>query len=109
MAPKTLYRSFDGLDWYSLEDAQKWEKRLNAVKRSLDQIGGVHGLCELTQRSPNRNGGFLNLYTFPIDQEGGKELAESLEELVALGNWAQKVLDEVGDCPIHHKFEPGPM
>ena len=40
MAPDILYRSFDGLDWYKFEEAQKWEERLNAVKRSLDEIGG---------------------------------------------------------------------
>ena len=106
MAPDTIYRSFDGLNWYKFEEAQKWEERLHAVKRSLDEIGGVPGLCQLTQRSDKRNGGFLNLHCYPMCFDG-KILAESLEEIAALGRWAQKVLDEVGDCPLHPTLEPG--
>ena len=111
MAPDTVYRSFDGLDWPKFEQAQKWEERLNAVKRSLDEIGsdefeGIGGLCQLTQNHPERNGGFLNLYVRPIDEES---LAECLEEIAALGQWAQKILDEVGECPIHPKFLRGTM
>jgi len=103
MAPETIYRSFDGLDWHKFEDAQKWEERLTAMKRSLDEIGGIYGLCELTQNHPERNGSFLNRHvTSPNDD--GRELAECLEELAALGQWAQKILDEVGECPIHPKY-----
>ena len=109
MAPDTIYRSFDGLDWPKFEQAQKWEERLDAVKRSLDElgsddIGGVGRLCELTQNHPERFGGFLNLYVRPIQPE---DLAECLEEIAALGQWAQKILDEVGECPIHPQFLGG--
>ena len=106
MAPDTLYRSFDGLDWYKFEDAQKWEERVNAVRRSLDEIGGYKGLCQLTQQTENREGGFLNIEVGLITAE---KLAESLEEIAALGKWAQKVLDEVGDCRLHPSMEPGPF
>ena len=111
MAPDTIYRSFDGLDWPKFEQAQKWEERLNAVKRSLDEIEsdefeGIGGLCQLTQNHLERNGGFLNLYVRPIDEEN---LAECLEEIATLGQWAQKILDEVGECPIHPKYLRGTM
>ena len=106
MAPDTLYRSFDGLDWYKFEDAQKWEERVNAVRRSLDEIGGYKGLCQLTQQTENREGGFLNI---EVGLTTAEKLAESLEEIAALGKWAQKVLDEVGDCRLHPSMEPGPF
>ena len=106
MAPDTIYRSFDGLDWYKFEDAQKWEERVNAVRLSLDEIGGYEGLCQLTQQTENREGGFLN---FEVGLITAEKLAESLEEIAALGKWAQKVLDEVGDCRLHPSMEPGPI
>ena len=106
MAPETIYRSFDGLDWYTLEQAQKWEERLNAVKRSLDELGGIEGLCQVTQNHPERLGGFLGLYVGPLSEE---RLGDCLEELAALGQWAQKILDEVGECPIHPKFLKGTL
>ena len=111
MAPDTIYRSFDGLDWPKFEQAQKWEERLNSVKRSLaeiesDEFEGIGRLCLLTQNHPERFGGFLNLHVRPIEEE---DLAECLEEIAALGQWAQKILDEVGECPIHPKFLSGTM
>ena len=108
MAPDTVYRSFDGLDWYTFEQAQKWEERLTAMKRSLDEIGGIGGLCQLTQNHPERDGGFLNRYVFDLNDDG-TELAECLEEIASLGQWAQKILDEVGECPIHPKHLRGTM
>ena len=36
-------------------------------------------------------------------------LAESLEEIAALGRWSQKILDEVGDCPVHPTMEGGTL
>ena len=113
MAPETIYRSFDGLDWPKFEQAQKWEERLNAVKRSLDEIEsdefeGIGRLCLLTQNHPERDGGFLNRYVFDLNDDG-TELAECLEEIASLGQWAQKILDEVGECPIHPKYLRGTM
>ena len=108
MAPDTVYRSFDGLDWPKFEQAQKWEERLSAMKRSLDEIGGIGGLCQLTQNHPERDGGFLNRYVFDLNDDG-TELAECLEEIASLGQWAQKILDEVGECPIHPKYLRGTM
>ena len=106
MAPDTIYRSFDGLNWYKFEEAEKWEERLTAVKRSLEDLGGYRGLCELTQRTAHRKGGFLALYVTTLDEV---RLAESLEEIAALGRWSQKILDEVGDCPVHPTMEGGTL
>ena len=103
MASETIYRSSDGLDWHKFEDAQKWEERVNAVKRSLDEMGGYDGLCQVTQQTENREGGFLRREVGFITAE---RLAESLEEIAALGKWAQKVLDEVGIAASIHQWSP---
>ena len=83
--------------------------KTNVCAQNCAQIGpklSYKGLCQLTQQTENREGGFLNIEVGLITAE---KLAESLEEIAALGKWAQKVLDEVGDCRLHPSMEPGPF
>ena len=96
---QTIYRSNDGSEWATLEQAENHEKRINLIDRKLSEVGGQKGLYQLIAKSTEASG-FAAYYVSTGHAENlPVKLAFEMDELIALAAVLKPILDACGKNP----------
>ena len=96
---QTIYRTDDGSEWASLDQAENHEKRMDLIDRKLSELGGQLGLYQLIAKSAEERGFAATYVNSGYAGELAAKLAIDMDELIALAAVLKPILDECGKNP----------
>ena len=98
---QTIYRTEDGSEWATLEQAENHEKRIRLLSEKLSELGGTTGLYQLIAKDAERDGGFAYERFADVYNQGHTvtQVAHQMDEIVALAALLKPILDECGPNP----------
>lgn len=101
--PVSIFRSEDGSEWNSWEEAEKHETRCRLLSEKIQALGGSSQLVQQIKkpRADNSRGtrsSFIEDYLDRYDDRLSF-IADNLEEIILFGKWLEPVLEECGPNP----------
>ena len=98
---QAIYRTEDGSEWATLEQAENYEKRVRLISDKLSEMGGLGKAYRQVATNPELRDGFAWRYLKDDYVNAGRmsDLAKDMDEIVALAALLKPILDECGSNP----------